>query len=299
MDPMLILSLLGLAKDLVTPQVTDLTKGQPRDLNATRSNDFYNLLMNPSGSLGAGAWNGMAKNYLRQSAGATEAMNRSASRSSGDILSELMKGLPGIQSAAGSAAEASTQRSGSSMVDLAKLASAQARQTLETRLANTGGFNVNSGGTLAALAAGTAAPLLQAQTAIDQMYGQSFNDQYSKLLSGLLSKILGQTDEYGKVASSFGQLGSQAGQQGGLLAQLLAGQSEQQLLAPQLQTRPSMFDSLTDAGMQSILYDIARGKSINDLLGFSVQPAAPQSFGPETLTGLIRPRSTSYLNILQ
>jgi hypothetical protein len=275
---------------------TDLTASYAskygRDLNGQRSNMFYNMLQ-PGGQLDAGSWYNMGKAGLGQAGAQTDQAAAMADRSSGNILQKLLQMQPQMQQSAAQTAQGATSRGATSMADLAAEASARARNNMENRFGAGGQFGTTSGGTLAALMHGTAEPLLQAQTAIDQTYGQAYQNALSPMAQGFQSREFNRPQEYQGVAQSYLQGANQALGTGGLLAQLLGGQSEQALIAPQFQSPAQSYGSkLIDVGLGGMsqnlgyaqLQDLLKGLNQTGTPGLGIQSQQSN----ETIMELIR-----------
>jgi hypothetical protein len=292
-NPMLLMALLGtgggLLKDLMSPKGTqDLTADwaakNGRDLNGDRSQAFYDML-SPGGQLDSGSWYNMGRGYAGQAGGQTDRAAEMANRSSGNILEQLLRMQPEMQRSAAGTATGATSRGAASMADLAAEASARARSNMENRFGAGGQFGTTSGGTLAALMRGTSEPLLQAQSNINQMYSGAYQNAFSPMAQGFMAREFGRPQEYQGVASSYQKSADQALGTGGLLAQLLGGQSEQALVAPQFQTQgPTTIDKLIDvglgAGSQALGYaqlqDLLKGMGKTGPGGLGVQGSGDQ-----------------------
>lgn len=248
----------------MSKQATDITGQGGRDLNAGRSNALYSLLSG-GGSMGASDWFGRAQNQMGQAGQYQDQAGRMANRSGADLIAELARQQPGMLDQAQTAATAATSKAGASLQDLAAAASAQARSNLERRLGSNDGFS--QGGALQALSRGTLEPLLSAQAQEGQMYSNAFQNALSPLQAAATSREYNRPAELAGIAQGYGQLGSQAGSLGSVLAQLLGGQSEQVLINPQFQAPgQSTLSKLGDTGMAAALQALGRnagGTSFN------------------------------------
>lgn len=278
LDPFTLAAIFGVGKSLLGgDRPTDLTAGMGnRDINYAKSQPFYEMLMG-GGPMGASGWYNLGKTYAAKMGTALDQAGAYAKRPTADIMSEIGRSSSGADRIATQAAGRATSRGQASMVDLAELAASRARANMERRFGAQGLFGNRSGGTLAALMQGTAEPLLQAETAVNQAYGNAYAQNFGALLDKITGREFNRPSEMAGIASGFGQGLSLAGSQGGLLAQLLGTQAEPALVAPQFQTKPSALDTMSDIGMARLARNAGYGqgfgsgqdtlKLLQDILG--------------------------------
>jgi hypothetical protein len=285
MDPLVLAALISAIGSMVPKSGTqdltaDFASRNGRDLNAARSNDFYAKLTQPGGNLNSNTWYNLAQQATGQAANYQNKAGAVASRGGGDILAELLKLQPAMQESAGRTAIAATSKAGTSLMDMALAASTSARNALETRFGNRGGFDMPTGGMLSALSRGAQEPILQAQQAIAQLYSQAFQNAYNPLAALASGREYGRPNEFVQVAQGFQGQAGQAGTLGAQLAQLLGQNSEQALIAPQFQGQPDMGSKMQDLGLGMAANALGQGDIEKIIQALKQLKYVPAGSGP-------------------
>lgn len=220
--------------------------GGNRDLNATRSNAFYDFLTKAGTS-------GNVSEMLRS---ALEQYGRTGAQQVG----EFNAALPGITSgAAGVADQALSMYGEPAEAYAARMADAN-RRSIEQRLSTSGLGNFGSGAALSAIAGGVATPYAETARDLANMRSQAFMGAYSPTAQATYGNILGRGNQYANL--------------GNALMGALAGQSEQQILAPAFQYKPGFWDTMASSAVSGLsgaaggfLGTEGGGKWLAELLG--------------------------------
>lgn len=219
-----------------------------RDLNYGRSNAFYNQLIG-GGAMDPSAWMNQALGYSPYANQMMRGASDSANRGGTDIFNAFSQVQPGMMGMAGDVANRATTRFEGSMMDLANQQSRDALRTLENRLGAGGAFGTSSGAALSALARGAATPLMEAQTNINNMYSNAFQNAYNPMAQMGYGRELNRTNEFLQALQGANQSMSTLGGQGQGLANLLGQQSEQIIYMPQWQQQEGMFGNILGAAL--------------------------------------------------
>ncbi len=226
-----------------------------RDLNAQRSNAFYKQLTS-GGNMDPSSWYARAMGIGGMQNNAMNGAMQMANRSAGDVWGDFARGaLPGMQGAAQAAAVGATSRGEQSMLDLARMRSAEARNAAELMASRTGlGTMGSSGAATAAIAKAMQAPLLEAEAGINQQYGNAYMGALNPLMGYGYQREASRGDDYLKALSGINQAQGNYLQAGGGLSQLLGEQSQQYLLAPMLQQvqQQGLLQKLGDAALYGL-----------------------------------------------
>ena len=224
-----------------------------RDLNAARSNSFYDLLT--QGNLSANNAMGQSNYYGNMAGNLLGQAQQSANRSASDILNAFTQTQPAMTEYANQVANQAMTQNGASMNELANLQSNNAIRNIENMLSRSG-QSANSGAALAALSRGAAEPLLNTQSQLGQMRSNAFQNAYSPMAQAGYGAELNRTNDLMNLVSGAQNLQGTYGSLGANLGNLLAQQSEQQILAPSLQTQgdfmTTLGGALTGVGSQAL-----------------------------------------------
>lgn len=207
--------------------------GGNRDLNAKRSDPFYDFLTK-AGSSG----------------NVSEMLGRALSeygRTSGQQYDEFAQALPNIMRGASGVADEALSMYGAPAEAYAARLSDSNRRGIEDRLSASGLGNFGSGAALSAIAGGVATPYAQTARDLAGMRSQAFMNAYSPTAQATYGAQLNRGNQYANLGNS-------------ILA-ALAGQSEQQILAPAFQYKPGFWDTMASSTIGGA------GKAAGALLG--------------------------------
>ena len=204
-----------------------------RDLNYSRSNAMYGQLTG-GGMMDPSSWYGRAAGLMGMQGNALQSSGQMAGRSGQSIWDTFSQSLPGMQSAARGIAGDATSLGAQSLSGLADLQAANAGARTAGMLSRTG-IGGHSGAAAGAIARATAEPLLNAQSQIGQMYNNSYMSALSPLAQAGYSRELNRTNEFLNMLQGLNQTQGNYGSMASPLMNALAEQSQQQILAPQLQ----------------------------------------------------------------
>lgn len=283
MDPLTLALMFG-GSALATGLGSWLQSKQPYEDQAQGWIDKYNngnrdLNWRNSGRLTDALWgNGTLdpQTYLQKATG--------YSGNAADIYNQLRAGLgeggrysaagmqgqfanlnPQLQDLASGVADSSTRRFGTSMEALAQAQSNRALQSLQNKMGGAGLFNVAAGPVASSLAQGAAEPLMAAQSAINQLYGQNYMGAYNPMAAFSMGNIQQAPQNMANMGQLYAALADQQYSAASPLLGLLGQQSEQALIAPQLKQRTSVLGSilggLGQTGMQLGAYKLGQGWS--------------------------------------
>lgn len=212
-----------------------------RDLNWDKSNALYQQLTN--GGLNPLAYLGRGDSLSEQARVITDALTR-GDWSPGTMQKTFLANLPGLTAGAGTVADAATSAAGTSMRDLARAVSARSLNNMQNALGAGGMFGAAAGPVAASLSAGAQEPLMQAETAINQLRSNAFNSAYNPMASFTMQNIANEPSLRAGFADLYSRLGAQQYSAANPLLSMLGGLSEQALVAPNLQQRQSWLASL-------------------------------------------------------
>ncbi len=222
-----------------------------RDMNAGRSNQFWNALSG-SGPMGASSWLGGAQSYNNMAQGAMGDALRSANRDAGDIWASFARTQPAMSSWANMVANDSMSQMGTAAEDYARNASRNAQRGITSDLARSGAFGggAMNGAALAAIAEGTANPLLQTQAQLANMRNAAFMGAFLPMAQAGYGRELNRTNDYMNLANT--ALGGMQGMSNvGLnLAGFMNDQGQQMMVAPELVYEPNLWQTMGGALMQ-------------------------------------------------
>lgn len=207
-----------------------------RDLNWDRSNALYQQLTN--GGLNPLAYLGRGDSLSEQARVITDALTR-GDWSPGTMQKTFLANLPGLTAGASTVADAATSAAGTSMRDLARAVSARSLNNMQNALGAGGLFGAASGPVAASLSAGAQEPLMQAETAIDQMRSNAFNAAYNPMAAFTMQNIANEPSMKAAFADMYSKLANQQYAAANPLLSMLSGLSEQAFVAPNMQQRQS------------------------------------------------------------
>lgn len=174
------------------------------------------------------------------------AMNPGGRYSAKGMQDSYLAAMPGVNQIATDAARGSTSRAGSSMEDLAKLVSARTVNNMTNSLGGRGLFGAAAGPVAASISMGAQEPLMQAQTAINQLYSDAYNKAYSPAAQMAGQTILQEPTNQLNIGQLFKSMADSQYSAAAPLLQMLQGLSEQNYLAPQFKQSPSFFGTLLE-----------------------------------------------------
>jgi len=134
--------------------------------------------------------------------------------------------LPGLMQNASGVANAATSRAGESMTALAQRESARALNKMQAGLSAGGLFGAAAGPVAASMAYGAQEPLMQAQTAIDQLYSNAYGSAYNPMAAFAMGNIQQEPQNLANVGQLYGNLASQQYSAASPLLSLLGQQSQ-------------------------------------------------------------------------
>lgn len=232
-----------------------------RDMNAARSNAFYQMLTGGEG-MNPNSWYSRASQAGNSAQGLLEAMANSANASNADITNNWLASMPGMQDYARRVADQSQSMQQGSADNLARELSRQSMRQMEAKL---GGTGLGSGAALGALAAAQSSPLLQTLSQLATNRAQTYENTLNPLAQASYARAANRTGEYGQALS--GALGAVQGYGG--LGQGLAGfmndQSQQQLIGPDLRQRTGMWEQLGTAAIGGLANGLGAGLTSGNL----------------------------------
>lgn len=198
--------------------------GGNRDLNAGRSNSFYDFLT----KAGSGG-------------NVSEMLGRALSeygRTSAQQVGEFNAALPGITEGAAGVADQALSMYGAPAEAYATRMSDANRRSIEDRLSTSGLGNFGSGAALGAIAGGVATPYAETARDLAGMRSQAFMNAYSPTAQATYGAQLNRGNQYANL--------------GNALLGALAGQSEQQILAPAFQYKPGFWDTMASSTVSGL-----------------------------------------------
>ena len=217
-----------------------------RDLNAGRSNQFWNMFTG-SGSMNPSGWLGGAQSFNNMAQGALGDAVNSANRSAGDIWASFAKTQPAMSAWATGVSSDAMMNNGAAAEAYARRASSDATRAIENNLARSGAFGTVNGAALSALAEGAANPLLQIERDLAAMRNSAYMNAFMPMANAGYGRELGRTNEYLNLVSGALNGMNTMGGIGLNLANLMAPQAEQMFLAPDLVYQPNMWQTLGGA----------------------------------------------------
>jgi hypothetical protein len=237
-----------------------------RDLNWARSNDFYKRLTG-GGALDPTSYLQRATGYAGDASGLYNQVVKGLGAGGAFTAKGMQKtfaGLsPELQALSAGVANDATSRAGASMAALAQAVSNRQLSNMQNRMAAGGLFGAAAGPVAASLAHGAQEPLMQAQTAIDQMYNNSYMGAYNPMAAFSMQNIQAQPTAMANMGQLYQSLAEQQYGAANPLLAALAGQSEQAILAPDLQKRTSglasFLQGLGNAGAQFGSFGLGKG----------------------------------------
>lgn len=237
-----------------------------RDLNWANSSRLTDALWG-SGSLNPQAYLQKATGYSNNAADIYNQLQRGYGAGgpfSAQGMQQSFYGMqPEMRSLAQGIAEDSTSRAGQSMEAAAAQASSRALRNMQNQMGSQGLFGAASGPVAASLSYGAQEPLMQAQTAINQMYGQNYMGAYNPMAAFGMQNIQSMPAALGNIGQLYAGLADQQYGAANPLLSLLGDQSQQVLMAPDLQQRKSALASILSGlgnfGMQAGSFGLGQG----------------------------------------
>lgn len=221
-----------------------------RDLNAGRSNAFYDLLRG-GGSMDPRTWYARAGDLADRSMGMAAGLSKALGASPLERTAALASVLPGMQDIAGRMTAGAMGDNGSSLEDMARAASSRGRRQAEGSATRAGGMTTGARSQMIVDAASE--PLLAAVQRLGELRAQTYQGAMNPLMEGAAGAIDRKASDYanGLGAISSAQQPLLGAGQG--LAGLLGDQSNQAFLTPQIMQRTGFGEQLGSALLSGAL----------------------------------------------
>ena len=265
-----------------------------RDLNAGRSNAFYDLLRG-GGSMDPRLWYARAGDLADQVSGLGAGLSKALAATPEDRTRALLSVMPGMEEIASRVQAGAGSYGGTAAEDEARAASSRGRRSAEGSLSRSGALSAAaSGGNGRMVVDAASEPLLNAVMRVSELRSQAYQNAINPLLQQTLDSINRRSSEYGAGigALSGAQQGYLGAGQG--LAGLLADQSQQYLIAPQVQQRTGFGEQLGNSLLSGVVGALSGGigtglgTGLSSLVGswFKPQTPAASTFDPNYAKGL-------------
>lgn len=270
-----------------------------RDMNAGRSNAFYSLLQS-GGGMDPRSWYARAGDLADQQSGMAAGLSKALAASPEQRSAALMAVLPGLEDIASRIRAGADSDMGSSSADAAKAASSTARRQVEGSLSRSGALGaVKSGGAGRMVVDAAQEPLLNAVMRLSELRSQSYQNAINPLVQGARAEIGNRANEYGNGLSALSGALSPLLSAGNGLAGLLADQSQQAILAPQVMQRTGFGEQLGTSLLSGALGGLSSGLFGGLGGGLSSAIAAlfqPKAAAPYTPMGAWSPQGAFDIN---